>query len=166
MADCIISLFPTHMEQLSSCASVGNSSYVARVAFWDYIFRGVQEEESTVLINESERQEESWQSPCRQDGWGSELCYGCYPPLAFSPSDLKRTQKGNSACFYRTYFLVINLHLKVFEGYKGGMALKEGGAGWGREEKPAEGIWKEDRKGDKDVWKSWRASKASLTQVS
>ena len=40
MADCIISLFPTHMEQLSSCASVGNSSYVARVAFWDYIFRG------------------------------------------------------------------------------------------------------------------------------
>lgn len=62
MADCIISLFPTHMEQLSSCASVGNSSYVARVAFWDYIFRGVQEE-SAVLINESERHEESWQSP-------------------------------------------------------------------------------------------------------
>ena len=48
MADCIISLFPTHMEQLSSCASVGNSSYVARVAFWDYIFRGAQEEESAV----------------------------------------------------------------------------------------------------------------------
>ena len=70
MADCIISLFPTHMEQLSSCASVGNSSYVARVAFWDYIFRGAQEEESAVLINESERQEESWQSPCRRDGWG------------------------------------------------------------------------------------------------
>lgn len=62
MADCIISLFPTHMEQLGSCASVGNSSYVARVAFWDYIFRGVQEE-SAVLINESERHEESWQSP-------------------------------------------------------------------------------------------------------
>ena len=70
MADCIISLFPTHMEQLSSCTSVGNSSYVARVAFWDYIFRGTQEEESAALINESERQEESWQSPCRGDGWG------------------------------------------------------------------------------------------------
>lgn len=52
------------MEQLSSCASVGNSSYVARVAFWDYIFRSEQGEESAVLINESERQEESWQSLC------------------------------------------------------------------------------------------------------
>lgn len=70
MADCIISLFLTHMEHLSSCASVGNSSYVARVAFWDYSFRGVQEEESAVLINESERQEESWQSSRRRDGWG------------------------------------------------------------------------------------------------
>lgn len=66
MADCIISLFPTHMERLSSRTSVGNSSYVARVAFWDYIFRGVQEEEPAVLINESERQEGSWQGPCRQ----------------------------------------------------------------------------------------------------
>lgn len=55
MADCIISLFPTHMEQPGSRTSVGNSSYVARVAFWDYIFRGVQEEEPVVLINESGR---------------------------------------------------------------------------------------------------------------
>lgn len=54
------------MEQPSSRTSVGNSSYVARVAFWDYIFRGVQEEEQAVLINESERQEGSWQGPCRQ----------------------------------------------------------------------------------------------------
>jgi hypothetical protein len=66
MADCIISLFPTHMEQPSSRTSVGNSSSVARVAFWEYIFRGVLEEELAVLINESERQEGSWQGPCRQ----------------------------------------------------------------------------------------------------
>ena len=84
MADCIISLFPTHMEQLSSCASVGNSSYVARVAFWDYIFRGVQEEESAVLINESERQEESWQGPCRRDGWGPNHAMTALLPWLFS----------------------------------------------------------------------------------
>lgn len=66
MADYIISLFPTHMEQPGSRTSVGNSSYVARVAFWDYIFRGVREEEPAVLINESGRQEESCQGPCRQ----------------------------------------------------------------------------------------------------
>lgn len=126
MPDCIISLFPTHMEQLSSCASVGNSSYVARVAFWDYIFRGVQEEELALLINESERQEESWQSPCRRDGWGPNRAHGCSPPSASSPSDLKWTQWGNSACFSRTYCLVINLHLRAMCVCWGGEGAAEG----------------------------------------
>lgn len=85
MADCIISLFLTHMEHLSSCASVGNSSYVARVAFWDYIFRGVQEEESAVLINESERQEKSWQSPHWRDGWGLDRAQCCPPSSPLLP---------------------------------------------------------------------------------
>lgn len=84
MADCIISLFPTHMEQLNSCASAGNSSYVARVAFWDYIFRGVQEEESAVLINESERQEESWQSLCREMDGGRIVLNATLLPHLFS----------------------------------------------------------------------------------
>lgn len=92
MADYIISLFPTHMEPLSSCASVGNSSYVARVAFWDYIFRGVQEEELAVLINESERQEESWQSPHRRDGWELNRAPGCSLVSASSSSNLKWIQ--------------------------------------------------------------------------
>lgn len=146
MADCIISLFPTHMEQLSSCASVGNSSYVARVAFWDYIFRGVREEESAVLINESERQEESWQSPCR-DGWGLNRAHGCSVPSASSPSDLKRTQWENSACFSRTYCLVINLHLRpVSVGWEVGRG--EGG----RENRQKEyGRRKEKKTEDKDV---------------
>lgn len=85
VTDCIISLFLTHMEHLSSCASVGNSSYVARVAFWDYIFRGVQEEESAVLRNESERQEGSWQSPCRRDGWGPNPAQCWAPPSPLLP---------------------------------------------------------------------------------
>ena len=84
MADCIISLFPTHMEQLSSCASVGNSSYVARVAFWDYIFRGVQEVAAAVLINASERQEGSWWSLCRRDGWGLIVLNAAVLPCLFS----------------------------------------------------------------------------------
>lgn len=119
MADCIISLFPTHMEQRSSCASVGNSSYVARVAFWDYIFRGVQEEESAVLINESERQEENWQGPCRRDGWGLDRAQHSSLPSACSPPGMGRTQWRNSALLPRTSCFVINLHLGAGRGTEG-----------------------------------------------
>lgn len=152
------------MEQLNSYASVGNSSYVARVAFWDYIFRSVQGEESAVLINESERQEESWQSCCREmdGGWS---CSMPYSSLTSSPSDLKWTQWGNSVCFSRTYCLVINLHLRavcVWGGDRGvGAGVQREG---GRENKQKKyGRRKEETK---IFGQSWRASKASLTQVS
>lgn len=165
MADCIISLFPTHMEQLSSCASVGNSSYVARVAFWDYIFRGVQEEELAVLINESERQEESWQGPCRRDGWGLNRAMAALLPWLFSRSPT--VDPVGKQCLLLQDILLS--HKPPSQGCWG--CRREGwhwrqGAGQGREGEGTEEIWEEARRGDKDVWKSWRARKASLTQVS
>lgn len=154
MADCIISLFPTHMEQLSSCASVGNSSYVARGAFWDYIFRGVLEEEWAVLINESERQEESWQSPCRRDGWGLDRAHGCSVPSACSPSDLKWTQWENSACFSRTYCLVINLRLRAVS------------VGWEREAKRVEhGETEEERTSRRNTGRGNKIRQRCLVKV-
>jgi hypothetical protein len=68
---------------------VGNSSYVARVAFWDYIFRGVLEEELAVLINESGDRREAGRVPAgAMDGWELDRAQSCHPPSASSLSDL------------------------------------------------------------------------------